>query len=63
MKNDKIFDNAYKQLCRECYKKFNNPECYIGLNTSHLETYSKKKKKIIKFGGVGNVEKMLHFIM
>ncbi len=45
MKNDKIFDTAYKHLCRECYKKFNNPECYIGPNTSHLETYSKKNEK------------------
>ena len=45
MKNSKIYDTAYKHLCRECYKKFNNPDCYIGPNTSHLETYSKEKEK------------------
>ena len=53
MKNDKIFDTAYKHLCRECYKKFNNPECYIGPNTSHLETYSKKMKKMINLVVLG----------
>ena len=42
MKNSKIYNTVYTHLCRECYKKFNNPECYVSLEQGLWKFFQKK---------------------
>ena len=43
IKNAKIFNCDFHHLCRDCYKKLNNPVCYIGTRLSHVQNYSGNK--------------------
>ena len=45
IKKSKTYDNAYLYLCRDCYKKFDHPDCYINSKSFHLQTHSKIEKE------------------
>ena len=54
----KSFSGSYLHLCRKCYKKLNNPDCYIGPQLVEPLNHSKNKEKEEKnIGGVGIVDK------
>ena len=49
IKNIRSFNSAYLYLCRECYKKFNHPNCYIDGKSFRLHTHSEDKEKEDKY--------------
>ena len=67
IKNAKIFNNAFLHLCRDCYKKLNHPNCYVGPDLSHVHNHlcndiKKKEDKFWWCWDCGKKNATFHFI-
>ena len=62
LKNSEIFNTAYKYLCRDCYKKFNHPDCYINKKSFPLRTHTKDIEKEDKYWWCWECGKMAKFL-
>ena len=49
IKNSESYNSAYLYLCRECYKKFNHPNCYVNRTSFSIRTLSKDEEKEDKY--------------